>query len=70
MKVYGMGNNFWLINHYWIRGPVIVFRDWFYMWNITDPTEIKPHTLEIFKFIKPKPNYLIIGTGSESYEFD
>ena len=40
------------------------------MWNVNEPTEIKPHTLEILSFIKPKPNYLIIGTGSEAYEFD
>ena len=40
------------------------------MWNINDPLEIKPHTLEILSFVKPKPTYLIIGTGSESYEFD
>ena len=33
------------------------------MWNIADASEIKPHTLEIMNFVKPRPDYLIIGTG-------
>jgi uncharacterized protein len=70
MKVYGMSNGYWLINHYWISGPVLIFKDRFYMWAVADPTEIKPHTLEIFGYIKPKPSYLIIGTGDEDYMFD
>lgn len=40
------------------------------MWGVNDASEIKPHTLEILSFIKPKPNYLIIGTGSESWNFN
>ena len=36
------------------------------MWNILDHTEIKPHTLEIMNFVKPKPDYLIIGTGEST----
>ena len=39
------------------------------MWGVTDAHEIKPHTLDIFKVIKPKPNYLIIGTGKYNVEF-
>ena len=40
------------------------------MWNILDHTEIKPHTLEIMNFIKPRPDYLIIGTGSTNVMLD
>ena len=40
------------------------------MWNISDASEIKPHTLEIMNFIKPRPDYLIIGTGEETVQMD
>lgn len=40
------------------------------MWNITDASEIKPHTLEILNFVKPRPDYLIIGTGEENINLD
>jgi hypothetical protein len=33
------------------------------MWNVLDADEIKPHTLELMNFVKPRPDYLIIGTG-------
>ena len=60
MNVYGMKNGYMLINQYWIQGPVIVFEDQFYNWAVNDPTEIKPHTLEILNFVKPKPSKLIL----------
>ena len=63
MKIYGLKDGKFLINHYWIDGSVIVFPKRFFMWNILDHTEIKPHTMEIMNFIKPRPDYLIIGTG-------
>ena len=34
MKVYGLANGHFLINHYWISGAVIVFKDRFYMWGV------------------------------------
>ena len=40
------------------------------MWNVLDPLEIKPHTLEIMNYIKPRPDYLIIGTGEENVNLD
>ena len=36
------------------------------MWNVSDPSEIKPHTLEVMNFVKPRPDYLIIGTGEKT----
>jgi NADH dehydrogenase [ubiquinone] 1 alpha subcomplex assembly factor 3 len=49
---------------------VIVFPDKYYMWNITEAEEIKPHTLEIMNFVKPRPDYLIIGTGEQNIQLD
>ncbi len=40
------------------------------MWNILDADEIKPHTLELMNFIKPRPDYLIIGTGEVNVNLD
>eukprot|EP00347_Sterkiella_histriomuscorum_P009575 403340681 len=70
LKVYGVADGQFLINHYWVSGSVIVFPNRFYMWNILDPSEIKPHTLEILNFVKPRPDYLIIGTGEQSINLD
>ena len=70
MKVYGLNDGQFLINHYWINGSVIIFPNRYYMWNILDADEIKPHTLEIFNFVKPRPDYLIIGTGTTNVMLD
>ena len=47
----------------------MIFRNRFYRWAINEVEQIKPHTLEIMNFIKPRPDYLIIGTGSDGYQF-
>ena len=63
MKIFGLQDGHFLVNHYWIAGSVIVFPNRYFMWNVVDPSEIKPHTLEVMNFVKPRPDYLIIGTG-------
>lgn len=40
------------------------------MWNVADAEEIKPHTLEIMNYVKPRPDYLIIGTGEKQVSLD
>jgi len=40
------------------------------MWNILEANEIKPHTLEIMNYIKPRPDYLIVGTGEVNVNLD
>jgi NADH dehydrogenase [ubiquinone] 1 alpha subcomplex assembly factor 3 len=40
------------------------------MWNIADAGEIKPHTLELLNYVKPRPDYLIIGTGDTTINLD
>ena len=66
MKIYGLSDGHFLINHYWITGSVLIFPQMFYMWNVINPDEIKPHTLEIMNYVKPRPDYLIIGTGAKN----
>ena len=70
MKIYGMQDGKFLINHYWIDGSVIIFPKRFFMWNVIEAEEIKPHTLEIMNFVKPRPDYLIIGTGDTTINLD
>ncbi len=65
-----MSDGHFLINHYWISGSVIVFPKRFYMWNVGDASEVKPHTLEIMNYVKPRPDYLIIGTGEINVSLD
>jgi hypothetical protein len=36
------------------------------MWNVINAEEIKPHTLEIMNYVKPRPDYLIVGTGEKT----
>jgi len=70
LKVYGLSDGHFLINHYWISGSVILFPSRYYMWNVAEADEIKPHTLEIMNFVKPRPDYLIIGTGEKNVQLD
>ena len=65
-----MSDGHFLVNHYWLAGSVIVFPKRFYLWNVADASEIKPHTLELLNFVKPRPDYLIIGTGEKSISLD
>lgn len=69
ISIVGMENGYFSLNGLWVPGSVIVFPNRFYMWGVVDAHEIKPHTLDIFKVIKPKPIYLVIGTGKYSVEF-
>lgn len=58
------------MNHYWLPGSVIVFPNRYFMWNVLEADEIKPHTLELMNFVKPRPDYLIIGTGEINVNLD
>lgn len=70
MKIYGLQDGQFLVNHYWLPGSVIVFPNRYFMWNVLEADEIKPHTLELMNFIKPRPDYLIIGTGETNVNLD
>ncbi len=69
LSIVGLDNGHFSINNMWVPGAIICFPKVFYMWGVTDAHEIKPHTLDIFKVIKPKPTYVIIGTGKYNVEF-
>jgi NADH dehydrogenase [ubiquinone] 1 alpha subcomplex assembly factor 3 len=53
-----------------LPGSVIVFPKRYFLWNVLEADEIKPHTLELMNFVKPRPDYLIIGTGETNVNLD
>lgn len=69
-NVDAMANGYFLINGTWIKGSVLLFPERYYMWGVTDAHDIKLHTLDILKVIRPKPSYFVIGTGKYMVEFD
>jgi NADH dehydrogenase [ubiquinone] 1 alpha subcomplex assembly factor 3 len=44
----------------WVPGSVLLFPNRFFMWGVTDAHDIKEHTLDILKIIKPRPSKKII----------
>ena len=65
-----MANGFFSVNEIWYPGSVLVFPRRVFMWGVADAHDIKPHTLDILKVIKPRVSYLVIGTGRYTVEFD
>jgi len=36
IKVYGMSNGAFLVNHYWVGHSLLLFPKRFYLWNVVD----------------------------------
>jgi NADH dehydrogenase [ubiquinone] 1 alpha subcomplex assembly factor 3 len=79
--VFGLKNGFFSINGLWMPGSVLLFPNRAFMWGVIDAHDIKTHTLDILKIIKPRPSnyyyillthvdYFIIGTGKYMVDFD
>ena len=67
--VEGYTDGKFIVNNTLVPGSLLVFPNRYYMWGVADAHDIRTHTLDIFKVIKPKPTYLIIGTGKYHVEF-
>jgi len=57
-QVIGFKNGFFSVNGLWIPGSILVFPYRVFMWGVTDAHEIKEHTLDILKVIKPRPSII------------
>jgi len=79
IQITAIPNGGFFVNQQWIPGSVMVFTKRCFVWKVAQARDIKPHTLELIKFLKPKPGiiyglitckieYLIIGTGKEFYQ--
>jgi NADH dehydrogenase [ubiquinone] 1 alpha subcomplex assembly factor 3 len=51
-----MNNGFFSVNGLWIPGSILLFPHRSYMWGVTDAHDIKEHTLDFMKVVKPKPS--------------
>lgn len=47
------------MNGLWLPGSILLFPKRVYMWGVVDAHEIKEHTLDILKIIKPRPSNLL-----------
>ena len=55
-QIVGFKNGFFSVNGLWIPGSVLVFPNRAFMWGVVDAHDIKEHTLDILKVIKPRPS--------------
>lgn len=56
VQVYALNNGMFSINGLWVPGSVLLFPNRFFMWGVVDAHDIKAHTLDLVKVIKPKPS--------------
>ena len=76
LQITGVGDNCFQVNNQIIPGSILIFPKRCFIWGVAQPNELKAHTLEILKYLKPKPSislvytiaYLIVGTGKEFHE--
>mmetsp|Transcript_80699 Transcript_80699/g.94120 ORF Transcript_80699/g.94120 Transcript_80699/m.94120 type:complete len:249 (+) Transcript_80699:14-760(+) len=65
IQVFGLGNGYFSVNGVWYPGSILVFPRQIFLWDVPTAVDIRPHSLDIIDYIKPQPNYVIIGTGKE-----
>lgn len=56
LKVYAMNDGAFMVNHQWVSGSILLFPTRVYLWGVSDYKLIRPHTLDLFKVVKPKPS--------------
>ncbi len=55
LQVHSLSNGGFMVNKQWVPGSILIFPKRCFIWGVTQPREIKPHTLELLKYLKPKP---------------
>ncbi len=55
MQVQAAAGGGFMVNKQWIPGSLLVFPKRCFVWGVALPRDIKPHTLEILRFLKPRP---------------
>lgn len=51
-----MADGGFLVNYMWVSGSILLFPTRVYLWGVNDYKLIRPHTLDLFKIVKPKPS--------------
>ena len=63
LQIWAMADGQFSVNGVWIPGSVIVFRDVVLQWDVKHPDHIQEYHLDMLRFMRPKLEYVIIGTG-------
>ncbi|EGR32129.1 hypothetical protein IMG5_095250 [Ichthyophthirius multifiliis] len=66
-QVFGLGNGYFSVNNVWYPGSLLIFPNQVFLWDVQTAADIKAHTLDFIEFVKPRPDYIIIGTGKEKF---
>jgi NADH dehydrogenase [ubiquinone] 1 alpha subcomplex assembly factor 3 len=64
-QVFAMDANRFMVNDVWFQGSVCLFPNQIFLWDVANAKDIRSHSFELVQFIKPRPRYVIIGTGKE-----
>ncbi|CAG9325309.1 NDUFAF3 [Blepharisma stoltei] len=63
LQIWAMNEDFFSVNQVWIKGPICVFPEAVFQWHVDKPKNLQEHHFEIAKFIRPKIEYIVVGTG-------
>lgn len=66
----GLQSNSFEIANIEVKGGIVVFPQQFFTWDISAPEDIRVHHFDILDHIKPRPSYIVVGTGSKKYFLD
>lgn len=65
IEVWSMADGWFSINQIWIPGSVVLTLNTVFSWHVENSKDIHEHTLDLVRFIRPRPEYVIVGTGKE-----
>lgn len=63
LNIWSVNEDYFSVNQRWIKGPICIFPEAVFQWHVDKPENIQDHHLEIVKHVRPKVEYIIIGTG-------
>lgn len=70
IQIYGLASGYFTANDVWYPGSILVFPKQIFLWDVQNAADIRSHSFDIIEFIKPTPNYVIIGTGKDHYPLE
>lgn len=63
LQIWAMGDGMFSVNGVWVPGSLMVFRDLVLQWDVKHPEHIQDYHLDVLRYMRPKLEYVIIGTG-------
>lgn len=65
LQIWAIGDGMFSVNGVWLPGSLMVFKDAVFQWNVQHPGHIQDYHFDILRFLRPKLEYIIIGTGKK-----